>query len=112
LSLPTHRFGYLQTSKIGSLAEVEDTKDVESLKVFYYLVQDLKCIVFSLINLHFKVTPRALVPFAGVVSRSLRALSRRSSPSIKTLSLRFGCTNSLICYASPLSSSKKNRKSN
>ncbi|KXS22427.1 protein mago nashi [Gonapodya prolifera JEL478] len=45
------------TSKIGSLADVQDSKDPEGLRVFYYLVQDLKCLVFSLIALHFKVSP-------------------------------------------------------
>ena len=28
-----------------------------SLKAFYYLAQDLKCLVFSLISLHFKIKP-------------------------------------------------------
>ena len=32
-------------------------RDVEGLKCFYYLVQDLKCLVFSLIALHFKIKP-------------------------------------------------------
>eukprot|EP00457_Paulinella_chromatophora_P021758 gb/GEZN01024332.1/.p1 GENE.gb/GEZN01024332.1/~~gb/GEZN01024332.1/.p1 ORF type:complete len:175 (-),score=33.84 gb/GEZN01024332.1/:46-507(-) len=45
------------TSKIGSLAEVEDSSDPEGLKVFYFLVQDLRCFVFSLIGLHFKIKP-------------------------------------------------------
>eukprot|EP00462_Mataza_sp_D1_P011825 CAMPEP_0175156550 /NCGR_PEP_ID=MMETSP0087-20121206/21666_1 /TAXON_ID=136419 /ORGANISM="Unknown Unknown, Strain D1" /LENGTH=147 /DNA_ID=CAMNT_0016443975 /DNA_START=26 /DNA_END=469 /DNA_ORIENTATION=+ len=45
------------TSKIGSLADVEDSKDPEGLKIFYFLVQDLRCFVFSLINLHFKIKP-------------------------------------------------------
>ena len=31
-----------QTAKIGSLAEVTDSKDPEGLRVFYYLIQDLK----------------------------------------------------------------------
>ncbi|KAA8589219.1 hypothetical protein FQN60_012584 [Etheostoma spectabile] len=31
--------------------------DPEGLRVFYYLVQDLKCLVFSLIGLHFKIKP-------------------------------------------------------
>jgi len=34
---------------------VQDSKDPEGLRVLYYLVQDLKCLVFSLITLHFKV---------------------------------------------------------
>lgn len=45
----------LQTAKIGSLMDVEKCKDPEGLKVFYFLVQDLRCFVFSLIGLHFKV---------------------------------------------------------
>ncbi|CAM0910660.1 unnamed protein product [Alopecurus aequalis] len=45
------------TSKIGSLVDVQTSKDPEGLRIFYYLVQDLKCFVFSLINLHFKIKP-------------------------------------------------------
>ncbi|PAA76712.1 hypothetical protein BOX15_Mlig001863g14 [Macrostomum lignano] len=45
------------TSKIGSLAEITGTKDPDGLRTFYYLVQDLKCLVFSLIGLHFKIRP-------------------------------------------------------
>lgn len=44
-----------QCAKIGSLLDVQDSKDPEGLRVLYYLVQDLKCLVFSLITLHFKV---------------------------------------------------------
>ncbi|KAJ3313836.1 Protein mago nashi 2 [Boothiomyces sp. JEL0838] len=33
------------TSKIGSLADVQNSKDPEGLRVFYYLIQDLKCLV-------------------------------------------------------------------
>ncbi|EJD38141.1 hypothetical protein AURDEDRAFT_187812 [Auricularia subglabra TFB-10046 SS5] len=46
-----------ETAKIGSLSEVNDTEDPEGLRVFYYLVQDLKCFIFSLITLHFKIKP-------------------------------------------------------
>mmetsp|Transcript_11464 Transcript_11464/g.15912 ORF Transcript_11464/g.15912 Transcript_11464/m.15912 type:complete len:150 (+) Transcript_11464:58-507(+) len=45
------------TSKIGSLLDVQESKDPEGLRIFYYLVQDLKCFVFSLITLHFKINP-------------------------------------------------------
>lgn len=45
-----------QTAKIGSLGDVTDSADPEGLRVFYYLVQDLKALVFSLISLHFKVS--------------------------------------------------------
>ena len=45
------------TSKIGSLTDVNSSNDPEGLRCFYYLVQDLKCFVFSLISLHFKIKP-------------------------------------------------------
>jgi protein mago nashi len=45
------------TSKIGSLLEVEKSKDPEGFEAFYYLVQDLKCFVLALISTHFKVKP-------------------------------------------------------
>ena len=66
------------TSKIGSLVDVNQSKygffliidyftfvyihlftfrDADGLRAFYYLVQDLKCMVFSLIGLHFKIKP-------------------------------------------------------
>ena len=59
-----------QCSKIGSLLDVQESKDPEGLRAFYFLVQDLKCLVFSLISLHFKVRARAcgvpdwLTPFS------------------------------------------------
>ena len=46
-----------QTAKIGSLLDVQESKDPEGLRIFYYLVQDLKCMVFSLIGLHFRIKP-------------------------------------------------------
>jgi protein mago nashi len=45
----------MQCSKIGSLLDVQESKDPDGLRAFYFLVQDLKCLVFSLISLHFKV---------------------------------------------------------
>merc|ERR1711990_1352237 len=45
------------TGKVGSLIDVEASRDKGGLKVFYFLVQDLKCFVFSLIGLHFKIKP-------------------------------------------------------
>eukprot|EP00052_Salpingoeca_macrocollata_P018858 m.155398 g.155398 ORF g.155398 m.155398 type:complete len:149 (+) comp20807_c5_seq1:67-513(+) len=45
------------TSKIGSLVDVNESKDPEGLRCFYYLIQDLRCLVFSLISLHFKIKP-------------------------------------------------------
>jgi protein mago nashi len=64
-----------ETAKIGSLVDIQDSEDPEGLRVFYYLVQDLKvcrrplyvpmtaaqlffqCLIFSLISLHFKIKP-------------------------------------------------------
>lgn len=45
------------TSKIGSAADVNKSRDPDGLRSFYYLVQDLKCLVFSLIGMHFKIKP-------------------------------------------------------
>jgi protein mago nashi len=45
------------TAKIGSLLDVQSSTDPEGLRTFYYLVQDLKCFVFSAMNLHFKIKP-------------------------------------------------------
>ena len=36
-----HRLPF-QTAKIGSLVDIQDSEDPEGLRVFYYLVQDLK----------------------------------------------------------------------
>ena len=46
-----------ETAKIGSLLDVNSSKDPEGLRTMYYLVQDLKCFVFSLINVHMKTRP-------------------------------------------------------
>ncbi len=45
------------TAKIGSLIDINNSRDPDGLRCFYYLVQDLKCFVFSLISLHFKIQP-------------------------------------------------------
>lgn len=45
------------TSKIGSLLDVQNSKDPDGFRNFYYLVQDLKCFVLSLITLHMKIKP-------------------------------------------------------
>ena len=44
-------------AEIRSLLDVQESADPEGLKRFYYLTQDLKCLMFSLISLHFKVKP-------------------------------------------------------
>ncbi|GAA6054175.1 hypothetical protein JCM3770_002817 [Rhodotorula araucariae] len=46
-----------ETAKIGSLVDVQNSEDPEGMRVFYYLVQDLKIFVYSLISLHFKIKP-------------------------------------------------------
>ncbi|PVI08482.1 Mago nashi protein [Periconia macrospinosa] len=46
-----------ETAKIGSLQDVQESSDPDGLRVFYYLVQDLKALVFTLISLHFKIKP-------------------------------------------------------
>lgn len=37
--------------------DVQDSQDPEGLKTFYFLVQDLKSLTFSLISSQFKVKP-------------------------------------------------------
>jgi hypothetical protein len=38
-----------QTAKIGSLVDVNESQDAEGLRVFYYLVQDLKVRHFTIL---------------------------------------------------------------
>merc|ERR1712118_223273 len=45
------------TKKLGSLLEIDHTQDPEGLRIFYYLVQDIKCLILSLIGLHFRIKP-------------------------------------------------------
>eukprot|EP01033_Poteriospumella_lacustris_P014371 gene14371-10269_t len=45
------------SAKIGSLMNVQDSEDPEGYRNFYYLIQDLKCLILSLISLHFKIKP-------------------------------------------------------
>lgn len=47
----------LKTSGRLSLANISIEKNFSGLKTFYYLVQDLKVFVFSLMSLNFKVDP-------------------------------------------------------
>lgn len=46
-----------QTNKICSFADVQESLDPAGMRVLYYFIQDLKTLVFSLINLHFRVKP-------------------------------------------------------
>ena len=45
------------TSKFGSFGDVQVSSDPEGLTIFWYLVQDIKCFVLSLINAHFRIRP-------------------------------------------------------
>lgn len=45
------------SAKIGSLQDIANAADPEGLRVFYFLVQDLKCMVLSLIAMHFRIKP-------------------------------------------------------
>ncbi len=45
------------STKIGSLLQIQGCEDPEGWKAFYYLIQDIKCMAFSLINTHFKISP-------------------------------------------------------
>eukprot|EP00953_Heterococcus_sp_UTEX-ZZ885_P010659 6222-Heterococcus_DN1.PRE.4 len=44
-------------SKLGSALQVQTSNDPDSLVVFYYLTQDLKCFIMNLVNMHFKIKP-------------------------------------------------------
>jgi len=44
-------------AKLGALADVAGAADPEGLRVFWFLVQDLKCLVMTLVGLHFKLKP-------------------------------------------------------
>ena len=41
-------------SKLGSLADVQASRDPEGLRTLYFLMQDQKCFVFSVVGLHFR----------------------------------------------------------
>eukprot|EP01112_Ceratiomyxa_fruticulosa_P000651 TRINITY_DN1058_c0_g1_i5.p1 TRINITY_DN1058_c0_g1~~TRINITY_DN1058_c0_g1_i5.p1 ORF type:complete len:152 (+),score=25.39 TRINITY_DN1058_c0_g1_i5:128-583(+) len=45
------------TAKIGSILDVQASNDPDGLRNFYYLVQDIKCFVLSIISMHFKIKP-------------------------------------------------------
>ena len=46
-----------RTTKIGTVSQILESNDPEGLRVFYYLVQDLKCLVFALMNSHYRIQP-------------------------------------------------------
>lgn len=44
-------------AKLGALSDCHASQDPEGVQSFYYLVQDLKSFIFSIISLHFKIKP-------------------------------------------------------
>lgn len=68
---------YVQTSKIGSLVDVQDSEDPEGMRVFYYLVQDLK------------VELKTFSPFPRTLSLTIAVLPAPSASSSRSL----GCTS-------------------
>jgi protein mago nashi len=44
-------------AQIGSLADIQKSADPEGMKTFYHTTQDLKTLLFTLIDLHFKKKP-------------------------------------------------------
>lgn len=45
------------TTKLGSMLQVTESRDPDGLRVFYYLVQDLKTMAISIMNAHFRINP-------------------------------------------------------
>eukprot|EP00892_Ulva_mutabilis_P001878 jgi/Ulvmu1/11691/UM008_0101.1 len=45
------------TTKLGSMLQVTESRDPDGLRVFYYLVQDLKTLAISIMNSHFRIHP-------------------------------------------------------
>mmetsp|Transcript_38531 Transcript_38531/g.44163 ORF Transcript_38531/g.44163 Transcript_38531/m.44163 type:complete len:171 (-) Transcript_38531:64-576(-) len=56
---------YFKTSKFGSFLDIEKSKDPDGQRtnsnigstLYYYLLQDIKCFVFSLLNMRFRIKP-------------------------------------------------------
>ena len=51
------RHKLFSTTKFGSYSEIQQSSDPEGLTVFWYLVQDVRCFVLSLVNAHFRIRP-------------------------------------------------------
>nr|UST29480.1 mago nashi [Haliclona caerulea] len=45
------------TTKLGWMLQVTESRHPDGLRVFYYLVQDLKSMAISIMNAHFKIKP-------------------------------------------------------
>jgi protein mago nashi len=48
---------FFSTCKIGTFADIKNSKDPIGLEILYYLVSDLKCFLLTLMNMHFKIKP-------------------------------------------------------
>jgi hypothetical protein len=73
-----------QTAKIGSLVDVNESQDAEGLRVFYYLVQDLK-VSWSPPTVYAKI---AIDTASASSSLSLHYISRSSQVSSASPKLR------------------------
>ncbi|KAK4703407.1 protein mago nashi, partial [Phenoliferia sp. Uapishka_3] len=83
-----------ETAKIGSLVDVQGSDDPDGMRVFYYLVQDLKILVFSLISLNFKIKPIKVPRDSGTCTRCPMEVRLRHATSSESewrcqVSLRF-----------------------
>jgi len=47
----------LTACKIGSSSDIQKSSDPDGMKIFYYLTQDLKELLLTLISCHFKARP-------------------------------------------------------
>ena len=45
------------TAKIGSTYDINKSADPKGLSIFYYLVQNIKCFILSIISMHFRIKP-------------------------------------------------------
>lgn len=44
-------------SDVRRSVQVTESRDAEGLRIFYYLVQDLKTMAISIMNAHFRINP-------------------------------------------------------
>lgn len=49
MNVRAHDHHPAQTAKIGSLVDIQDSEDPEGLRVFYYLVQDLRVRIVTML---------------------------------------------------------------
>lgn len=84
-----------ELAKIGSLTDVQESDDPEGLRVFYYLVQDIKAFCFSLISLHFKVShPVSINLVIVILARARASVSISSIRSSQLTVTSFVCSRS------------------